>query len=259
MKDLHTLFKKYNGKLTIEQISEGIYFCIENATNIFGDAYILIKANRFPRALSLLLLAIQEAGKVNILRNMTMISTRDQKPWKKEWKSFRKHETKDFLGHSIKISSEFNDSPGEAFLQQLLYKINNSASERERVRQWGLYIDYIAVDKKWWSPNEINKKIVKIVESEVIKILYKLQMEKKIGFFSVKALKIYQEEFNNFHPEIEFDKEYEIGDFGNRLFGLKGPYKKYWSRLIKEGVLNKIPDNLNISGKHWKEFIYGQD
>ena len=73
MKDLHILFNKYNGKLTIEQISEGIYFCIENALNIFGDAYILIKANRFPRALSLLLITIQEAGKVDILRNMTMI------------------------------------------------------------------------------------------------------------------------------------------------------------------------------------------
>lgn len=140
----------------------------------------------------------------------------------------------------------------------MLY-IKNIASTREKVRQLGLYVDYIAVDKKWWSPNEINKKIVKIVENEVMKILYKLQMGKKIGIFSAKALKIYQEEFNNFHPEIEFDKEYEIEDFGNRLFGLKGPYKKYWSRLIKEGVLNKIPDDLNISRKHWKEFIYGKD
>jgi len=79
LKELQTLFKKYNGKLTMEQISEGIHFCIENATNILGDAYILIKANRFPRAFSLLLLAIQEAGKVNILRNMTMISTKNLK------------------------------------------------------------------------------------------------------------------------------------------------------------------------------------
>lgn len=259
MKSLNTLFKRYNGKLTIEQISEGIYFCIENATNIFGDAYILIKANRFPRALSLLLLAIQEAGKVNILKNMTMIPTKNQKLWKKEWKNFRKHETKDFLGHDIKTSSEFNDSPGEYFWQQLLDKTNNFVPEREKVRQLGLYIDYIPSDKKWWSPNEINNKMVKMAESEVTKILYKLQMEKEIGFFSAKALKIYREEFNNFHPEIEFGKEYEIEDFGNRIFGLKGPYKKYFSRLIKEGVLNKIPDNLTISGKHWKEYIYGQD
>ena len=83
-------------------------------------------------------------------------------------------------------------------------------------------------------------------------------MEKKIGFFSPKALKIYREEFNNFHPEIELNKEYEIEDFGNRIFGLKGPYKKYLRRLIDEGVLNNIPDDLKISGKHWKEFIYGQ-
>jgi len=259
LKDLHILFKKYNGKLTMEQISEGIYFCIENATNIFGDACILIKANRFPRALSLLLLAIQEAGKVKILENMSMLPTKNQKLWKKEWKNFRKHDTKDSLGHNIKIFSEFNDSPGEYFWQKLLYKINNFVPEREKVRQLGLYIDYIASDKKWWSPNEINKKMVKMVESEVINILSRLQMEKEIGFFSAKALKVYREEFNNFHPEIEFSKEYEIEDFGNRFFGLKGPYKKYLSRLIKEGVLKNIPDNLTIAGKHWKEFIYGQD
>ena len=259
MKSLNTLFKRYNGKLTIEQISEGIYFCIENATNIFGDAYILIKANRFPRALSLLLLAIQEAGKVNILKNMTMISTKNQNLWKKEWKNFRKHDAKDSLGHNIKVSSEYNDSPGEAFWQLLLCKNNNFSSEREKTRQLGLYTDYFAGDKKWWRPNEINKKLVKIAESEATKILYKLQMEKKIGFFSPKALKIYREEFNNFHPEIELNKEYEIEDFGNRIFGLKGPYKKYFRRLIDEGVLNNIPDDLNISGKPWKEFIYGQD
>ncbi len=259
MKDLHTLFKKYNGKLTIEQISEGIYFCIENASNIFGDAYILMKANRYPRALSLLILAIQEAGKVNILKNMIMISTKNQKLWKKEWKNFRRHETKDFFGHDIETSSEFSDSPGEYFWQHLLYKANNSVPEREKVRQLGLYIDYIAGDKKWWSPNEINRKMVKMIESEATKILCKLQMQKKIGFFSAKSLKIYREEFIDFHPEIEFGKEYEIEDFGNRLFGLKGPYKKYLSRLIKEGVLNNIPDNLTISGKHWKKFIYGQN
>lgn len=243
----------------MEQISEGIYFCIENATNIFGDAYILIKENRFPRALSLLLLSIQEAGKVNILKNMAMISTRNQKLWQKEWKSFRKHEFKDFLGHNIKIYSEFNNSPGEAFWQLLIQKIHNSNSEREKVRQLGLYVDYITGDKRWWSPNEINGKMVKTVESEVIKILYKLQKEKEIGFFSATALQIYKEEFSDFHPKIELGKEYEIEDFGKRIFGLKEPYKKYLSRLIEEGVLNKISDNLNISGKHWKKFIYGQD
>ncbi len=202
----------------MEQISEGIYFCIENATNIFGDACILIKANRFPRALSLLLLAIQEAGKVKILENMSMLPTKNQKLWKKEWKKFRKHDTKDSLGHNIKIFSEFNDSPGEYFWHKLLYKTNNFVPEREKVRQLGLYIDYIASDKKWWSPNEINKKMVKMVESEVINILSRLQMEKEIGFFSAKALKVYREEFNNFQPEIEFGKEYEIEDFGNRFF-----------------------------------------
>lgn len=255
---MHVLFKKYNGKLTLKQISEGIYFCIENALNIFGDAYILIKANRFPRALSLLLIAIQEAGKVNILKNMLTISAGEQKRWKEEWQKFRKHEVKNSLGQSIEISSEFQDSPGEAFWQQLLY-INYFASAREKVRQLGLYIDYIADDKKWWFPNEITKDMVEIVENEVVKILYKLKMEKEIGLFSVKALKIYQEEFRNFHPEIEFNKEYEIEDFGNRFFGLKGPFKKYWNRLIKEGVINKIPNGLTISGKHWKEFIYGRD
>ncbi|MBA7486228.1 hypothetical protein ES707_21784 [subsurface metagenome] len=258
LKDLHVLFNKYDDKLTLEQISEGIYLCIENALNLFGDAYVLQKAKRFPRALSLLLVAIQEAGKVNILENMVTISTGDQKRWKKEWQNFRKHKIKDSLGYSIKISSDFHDSPGEAFWQQLLY-IKNFASSREKVRQLGLYIDYIAGDKKWWSPNEIIEDMVKIAENEVVQILYKLYRKKELGLFSVKALRIYREEFENFHPEIEFNKEYEIEDFGNRFFGLKGPYKKYWNRLVKEGVINKIPDDLTISGKHWKEFIYGKD
>ncbi|MFA5014200.1 MAG: AbiV family abortive infection protein [Actinomycetota bacterium] len=257
MEELQALFNKYNGKLTLEQISKGICSCIENALNIFADAYILKKAKRFPRASSLFLTAMQEAGKVNILKNMLTISPENQKRWKKEWQNFRRHEIKDSLGQSVEISSEFNNSPGEAFWQQLLYA-KYLAPAREKIRQLGFYVDYAADDKKWWSPNEITEEMVGTIESEVVKILFRLKKEEELGLFSIKALKISQEEFKDFCPKIDFNKEYEINDFGSRFFGVKGPYRKYWSRIINEGVINEIPDGFTIAGECWEKFILNE-
>jgi len=255
MDKLRVLFNKYSGCLSLEQISEGIYICLDNAIDLFGDAYILLKANRYPRALNLLLTAIQESGKINILIKMVTIEPKERKRWKDQWRYFRNHKKKDSFGYGTKINSNFHDSPGEAFWQQLLYK-KDSAAAKEKVRQFGLYVDYISDDKKWWSPSEITEDIVKQLMSEVIEILYVLYRKKEMGLFSVNALKVYREEFIDFSPDIELNKEYEIEEFGNRLFGLDGPYKKYWNRLVKEGIIKNIPNDLTIMGKHWKDFIY---
>ena len=254
MDDLSILFEKYEGKLSLEEISKGIKFCLENATALLIDAEILFRAKRYPRSLSLLLTAIQEVGKVTILKKMIMISIDDTKSWKKLWSEFKSHPNKDLFGYSNKISINFSTQPGEAFWHQLLYK-KNYASAKEKIRQLSLYSDYISYEKRWWSPEEITEEIVQQVYDDVINILYQLLMQRKVGFFSERALQIYKEEFTGFSPNIEFEKEYDTDDFGQRLFGLEGPFKKYFKRLISEGVIKDVPDDLMISGIDWKEFV----
>ncbi|GBD95239.1 MAG TPA: AbiV family abortive infection protein [Nitrospirae bacterium] len=158
MEETKILFDKYNGRITIDQIVGGISCCLENAKELFLDAQILRRSQRYPRALSLLLMSMQEAGKIEILRKMASISSGDQKKWKKLWKQFRSHEIKDALGYSHKICTEFSKSAGDIFWEQLIYD-KNFSSAKEKARQFALYVDYIASDNEWWSPSAVSQKI----------------------------------------------------------------------------------------------------
>lgn len=37
--------------------------------------------------------------------------------------------------------------------------------------------------------------------------------------------------------------------------GLGGRYKRVWERLIKEGILKDVPDDLFIMGRPWREWL----
>ncbi len=107
--------------------------------------------------------------------------------------------------------------------------------------------------------SDITDDIVQQAEDDAVHVLYKIERMKEMGLFTVKALTIYNEEFANYTPEIELNKEYDQDDFGNRLFGVHGPYKRYLKRLIDEGVIDKIPDDMLIMGKSLKDFINSEN
>lgn len=248
------LFDRQSGYLTLEQISTGISACIDNALDLFRDAIVLHHHKCYARALSLLLTSLQEAGKVTLLVQMSLLPPNDQKKWSQIWKRFHDHETKDAFGQSAKINQETNGNPGEAFWQQVAYK-KKVAPAKEKIRQFALYVDFIKRDKAWWSPREITPSVVEQAIDDVVTALYTLYREREMGLFSVAAIKIHREEFTTFTPDIELDKEYEITDFGFRFFGINGPYKRAWQRLIEQGIITEIPDELYIMGKPWKEWL----
>jgi AbiV family abortive infection protein len=211
MNELASLFYKFDGVLSLEEISRGIIFCLDNATTLLYDAEILLKAGRYARSLSLILTAFQEAGKVAILQRMTVLPPDQPEKWKKLWKHFVDHREKDFLGYSVKLSSEYNTQPGEAFWQQLIYK-SKFASAKEKIRQMCLYVDYIPDENRWWSPEELTKELVETAFHDITQALYKLAKERQIGMFSPKALQIYGEEFKNFAPEIKLNQQYILDE-----------------------------------------------
>ena len=254
MDNLAPLFDKYSGALSLEQISTGISECIDNALDLFGDAMLLYDHKRYARASSLLLTSLQEAGKVALLQQMGLLSSREQKQWSRLWKHFRNHSEKDALGQSAKIARDAEENPGEFFWQHLVYS-RTIAPAKEKIRQFGQYVDFIKKDDKWWSPREVTSGIVDLVIDDVVAVLYKLYRAREIGLFSAPALLVYRKEFAAFRPAIEFGKEYEIEDFGVRFFGLNGPYKRAWQKLIDQGILKNVPEDLFIMGKPWREWL----
>ena len=63
---------QYNQKLTPEKAAEGINAIISNAHSLIDDAELLYEHGRYERAAALSILAVEEAGKVSIIRSILM-------------------------------------------------------------------------------------------------------------------------------------------------------------------------------------------
>ncbi len=82
----------YKGRLTAGQIAEGMSAAAENATHLVGDAEALLARGSFATAVSLAALAIEEAGKVSILRALAVARTDGEV--RSCWRDYRSHTRK---------------------------------------------------------------------------------------------------------------------------------------------------------------------
>ena len=82
----------YRGRLTAAQVAEGMNAAAKNARRLSEDAERLLAAGSFPTAASLAALAIEEWGKVSILRQLAVAKTDAEATT--AWKSYRTHTSK---------------------------------------------------------------------------------------------------------------------------------------------------------------------
>ncbi len=82
----------YRGRLTPSQIATGMNAAARNARRLSDDAESLIAVGRFPTAASVAALAIEEAGKVSILRELAL--ARNDAEALDVWKRYRSHTSK---------------------------------------------------------------------------------------------------------------------------------------------------------------------
>ena len=82
----------YRGALTPAQIAEGMNAASDNARRLAADAALLLEAGRYPTAASVAILSIEEAGKISILRMLSLAKTDDEAS--KVWKDYRSHTRK---------------------------------------------------------------------------------------------------------------------------------------------------------------------
>src|ERR1017187_8461239 len=62
----------YKGRLDPAQVADGMNAACKNSNRLAEDALILLQMRRFPSAIALAILAIEEAGKVSILRRLAV-------------------------------------------------------------------------------------------------------------------------------------------------------------------------------------------
>ena len=142
----------YRGVLNPFQISEGIRAAKANGARLFKDAEMLYEAKRYPTASSLAILAIEEFGKVPILRRMALAASPDD--WKTCWKDFSSHLTKaqswtvPFL---IKTSKGTTDEKYQTFREKQEPELLNS------LKQIGIYVGCYA-RAHWSIPDQVIEK-----------------------------------------------------------------------------------------------------
>ena len=84
--------QQFKNHLSYSQIVDGMNAACDNARRLVEDAQILFDSQRFPSAVSLAILSIEESGKTAILREMATVQ--DGKALKAAWRSYRSHTKK---------------------------------------------------------------------------------------------------------------------------------------------------------------------
>ena len=76
--------------------AEGIALARKNAAGLIADAELLLENERLPSAAALAILAIEELGKVQIIKRIVLHSD-DAKQLKEAWKEYRSHRAKNVM------------------------------------------------------------------------------------------------------------------------------------------------------------------
>lgn len=83
---------QYRGKLDVSGVTAGMNVAIRNARRLLEDAELLQAQGRSPSAAALAILSIEESGKLQILRRMSIAPGQDE--LNAGWKDYRRHTSK---------------------------------------------------------------------------------------------------------------------------------------------------------------------
>ena len=141
---------QYSGQLTASQIAQGINAARRNSARLANDAKLLLEAKRFASAASLAVLAIEEAGKSSILREIAL--ARDDKELKAAWRSYRSHTSKNqawlFVELFLKGARRLHD------FAPLFSEESDHPYILDQVKQISFYTDCLG-NAHWSCPDEI--------------------------------------------------------------------------------------------------------
>jgi AbiV family abortive infection protein len=136
---------QYKGRLTAAQIADGINAATSNARRLAEDAKQLLDAARFPTAASLAALAIEEAGKPAVLRQLAL--ARDDKAVIEAWRDYRSHTRKNpmwvFLDLVADGARKLND------FAPIFDPNSDHPDVLDQLKQLGFYTDCLG--KAHWS------------------------------------------------------------------------------------------------------------
>lgn len=142
--------QQFKNHLSYSQIADGMNAACENARRLVEDAQILFDSQRYPSAVFIAILAIEESGKIAILRELATV--RDGKALKAAWKLYRSHTRKnvawilpDLVSNGARKLEEFD---------QIFNPQGDHQEILDNLKQIGFYTDCLGMGH-WSVPTEL--------------------------------------------------------------------------------------------------------
>jgi len=154
---------KYKGRLTPEEIAEGMNAAVRNAVRLAEDAELLLESGRFPSAAALAILAIEESGKLSILRRLS-VAQGDDKALDTAWRGYRSHTQKNVSWLLPQLFAK-----GARSLDDLILLFRKDADHPfilDNLKQISLYTDCLG-DSHWSVPAEV-------IDEEIARVLVQI-------------------------------------------------------------------------------------
>jgi len=158
--------RQFNHTLSTKQAAEGIKLAILNSQSLLSDAILLFENERYPRSVSLSILAIEEAGKPSIIRSI--ILEEQGKGLKKEWQRYRSHTSKNVAWILPELASKGAKRANE--IKQIFDNQSDHARKLDNIKQLAFYTDVFS-KCKWSIPEEVIDKDLAAGLISVAKIL----------------------------------------------------------------------------------------
>lgn len=142
--------KPYRGPLSAAQIAAGMNAAARNAHRLLNDAKLLLEHERFPSAASLAILAIEEDGKIPLLRTLALSNTSEDRA--DSWKDYRSHKKKNVAWILPQLAEQ-----GARKLDELRPLVDEGSDHPvilDQIKQIGFYTDCYSEDH-WSVPGEV--------------------------------------------------------------------------------------------------------
>lgn len=142
---------QYSGPLPPDKIAWGMSIASKNAMRLVLDAKLLLENERYPSAASIALLAIEEAGKLEILRRLS--TAQNENEIKDCWKAYRSHTRKNAaggIGYFVDPSKPIKLGD----LAPMFVKGAKHTYELNNIKQLGFYTDCLG-KANWSDPDDI--------------------------------------------------------------------------------------------------------
>jgi AbiV family abortive infection protein len=143
-------FNAYRGKLSPGQAAAGMNAATNNACRLAADAAALVAAGRFPTAASIAALAIEEAGKISILR--ALVLAKSDKEILDGWRGYRSHIRKNVMWLLPQLVADGARKLDD--FRPLFDRTSDHPSILDQVKQLGFYTDCLG-EAHWSIPMDV--------------------------------------------------------------------------------------------------------